>query len=115
MKGQRIDEPDVYGCTPLHYAAFRGATVSCLLLLQVGSSISLLGHFCGYLSQQRYCFRVLGIVQDLWVFLFKTVVTLHIMPQVMVILLTPVSSILVIFGQLVGGFRASFPIPIANP
>ena len=35
MDGQKVDEPDSFGCTPLHYAAFRGATVSCLLLLQV--------------------------------------------------------------------------------
>jgi hypothetical protein len=38
MDGLKVDEPDVFGCTPLHYAAFRGATVSCLLLLQVGKS-----------------------------------------------------------------------------
>jgi len=35
MGGQQIDERDCFGCTPLHYAAYHGATVSCLLLLQV--------------------------------------------------------------------------------
>ena len=37
MKGkeQRLDEPDKFGGTPLMYAAYRGATVCCLLLLQV--------------------------------------------------------------------------------
>ena len=35
MDSNRVDEPDEFGSTPLHYAAWRGATVCCLLLLQV--------------------------------------------------------------------------------
>ena len=35
MKGKEINASDSFGCSPLHYAAFRGATVSCLLLIQV--------------------------------------------------------------------------------
>ena len=40
MGSKRVDEPDEYGSTPLHYAALRGATVSCLLLLQKGADIN---------------------------------------------------------------------------
>lgn len=34
MKGN-IDVPDHYGQTPIHCAAFRGATISCMHLAQV--------------------------------------------------------------------------------
>ena len=34
-KEGNLDEPDKFGGTPLMYAAYRGATVCCLLLLQV--------------------------------------------------------------------------------
>ena len=40
MGSKRVDEPDEFGSTPLHYAAYRGATVSCLLLLQKGADIN---------------------------------------------------------------------------
>ena len=40
MGGKGIDEPDEFGCTALHYAAYRGATVFCLLLLQNGANIN---------------------------------------------------------------------------
>ena len=35
-----VDKADSFGATPLHYAAYRGATVSCLLLLQKGADIN---------------------------------------------------------------------------
>lgn len=34
MQGQAIDVADVFGSTPLHYAAQRGATISCMHLLR---------------------------------------------------------------------------------
>ena len=40
-KGWRLDEPDMFGGTPLMYAAYRGATVCCLLLLQVHKDIKI--------------------------------------------------------------------------
>ena len=40
MKGKNVDLKDEYGSTPLHYAAYRGATVSCLFLLQNGADIN---------------------------------------------------------------------------
>jgi hypothetical protein len=39
MKGKEVNATDSFGCSPLHYAAFRGATVSCLLLIQVPESL----------------------------------------------------------------------------
>lgn len=37
MDGRGIDKADEFGRTPLHYAAFCGATISCLLLLNKGN------------------------------------------------------------------------------
>ena len=39
MRGERVDSRDEFLSTPLHYAAFRGATVCCLLLLDKGADI----------------------------------------------------------------------------
>ena len=39
MAGKEVDARDQFGSTPLHYAAFRGATVCCLLLLEKGADI----------------------------------------------------------------------------
>ncbi len=36
--GIKVDLEDEFGARPIHYAAYRGATVSCLLLLQKGKS-----------------------------------------------------------------------------
>ncbi len=38
-RGSDVDVKDEFGSTPLHYAAYRGATVSCLLLLQKGKHL----------------------------------------------------------------------------
>ena len=35
MKNQQLDVIDDFGRSPLHYAACRGATVCCMLLVQV--------------------------------------------------------------------------------
>ena len=35
MKNQKLEEPDKFGQTPLHRAAYRGATVCAMLLIQV--------------------------------------------------------------------------------
>ena len=39
MDGKSLDEVDVDGKSPLHYAASVGAVVSCMLLIQVRSAI----------------------------------------------------------------------------
>ena len=39
MRGERVDSRDEFLSTPLHYAAFRGATVCSLLLLEKGADI----------------------------------------------------------------------------
>ncbi len=39
-EGASVDQEDEFGARPLHYAAYRGATVSCLLLLQKGADIN---------------------------------------------------------------------------
>jgi len=39
IDGILLDEPDVFGKAPLHYAALRGATISSLYLLQRGADI----------------------------------------------------------------------------
>jgi ankyrin repeat protein len=44
MNGKQIDNVDAYGCSPLHYAAYRGATVCCLLLLEKGADIEAVDH-----------------------------------------------------------------------
>eukprot|EP00095_Tigriopus_kingsejongensis_P005843 maker-scaffold697_size109876-snap-gene-0.23 protein:Tk05843 transcript:maker-scaffold697_size109876-snap-gene-0.23-mRNA-1 annotation:"poly(adp-ribose) polymerase pme-5-like" len=40
MNQADLDEGDDFGTTPLHYAAFRGATVSCLLLISKGADLN---------------------------------------------------------------------------
>ena len=41
--GSRVNLPDKEGCTPLHWAAIRGHTEACTVLLQVGPG-AVLGH-----------------------------------------------------------------------
>ncbi len=40
MNGKNVDKQDIFGATPLHYAAFCGATICCLLLLNKGADIN---------------------------------------------------------------------------
>ncbi len=40
MGARGVDDADNFGSTPLHYAALRGATVSCLLLLRHGADVN---------------------------------------------------------------------------
>ncbi len=40
MGGRDVDARDAFGCSALHYAARRGATVSCLLLIKHGAQVS---------------------------------------------------------------------------
>ncbi|TRY73067.1 hypothetical protein TCAL_13884 [Tigriopus californicus] len=40
MADQNVDEADEYGSTALHYAAYRGATVCCLLLISKGADVN---------------------------------------------------------------------------
>ena len=39
MDGKGVDDRDAFGCSPLHYAAYRGATVCSLLLLEHGATL----------------------------------------------------------------------------
>lgn len=40
MEDRNVDEADEYGSTALHYAAYRGATVCCLLLISKGADVN---------------------------------------------------------------------------
>ena len=44
-KKKGLDEADKFGGTPLMYAAYRGATVCCLLLIQVANLTLIVGYY----------------------------------------------------------------------
>ena len=71
MADKDIDDPDINGQSPLHRAAFRGATISCAILMQVFVHKTFFVVGSNQNNVIIFCFVKIHYMQRLYIFPLK--------------------------------------------